>query len=42
MKSDWNNYAKLLKDFLFVKLIKLNLNLEKKKNSNINSDFKFA
>ena len=43
MKSDWNNYeAKLLKEHLFVKLIKLNLNLEKEKNSDISSDFKFA
>ena len=43
MKSNWNNYeVKLLKEHLFVKLIELNLNLEKKKNSDICSNFKFT
>ena len=42
MKNGWNkkNYeTKLLKEQLFDKINKLNLNFEKEKNSDINSDF---
>ena len=42
MKKGWNinNYEiKLLKEQLFDKINKLNLNFEKAKNSDINSDF---
>ena len=42
MKKGWNinNYeTKLLKEQLFDKINKLNLNFEKEKNSDINSDF---
>ena len=40
MGWDKNNYEeKLLKEKLFVKINKLNLNFEKEKNSDINSDF---